>query len=131
MDIFLIKFFVALRRTEAITWENFVPAKWDPGSTKAGSRLAGMKLFPCNHRIKFMKSLLYCRDPGKAGQNFIPAKRDHVITPLKGFGDSALYMARVSEPGCTGEIVHLAENEKFAPIYTIFPGVSSFQKRQG
>ena len=29
-----------------------------------------------------MKSLLYCRDPGKAGQNFIPAKRDHVITPL-------------------------------------------------
>ena len=31
-----------------------------------------------------MKSLLYCRDPGKAGQNFIPAKRDHVITPLDG-----------------------------------------------
>ena len=29
-----------------------------------------------------MKSLLYCRDPGKAGQNFIPAKRDHVMTPL-------------------------------------------------
>ena len=29
-----------------------------------------------------MKSLLYCQDPGKAGQNFIPAKRDHVITPL-------------------------------------------------
>ena len=77
MDIFLIKFFVALRRTQAITWENFVPAKRDPGSAKAGSRLAGMKLFPCNHRIKFMKSLLYCRDPGKAGHNFIPAKRYH------------------------------------------------------
>ena len=30
-----------------------------------------------------MKSLLYCRDPGKAGQNFVPAKRDHVITPRK------------------------------------------------
>ena len=29
-----------------------------------------------------MKSLLYCQDPGKAGENFIPAKRDHVITPL-------------------------------------------------
>ena len=29
-----------------------------------------------------MKSLLYCRDPGKAGQNFIPAKWDHVITPF-------------------------------------------------
>ena len=81
MDIFLIKFFVAFRRTEAITWENFVSAKRDPGSTKAESRLAGMKLFPCKHRIKFMKSLLYCWDPGKAGQNFIPAKRDHVITP--------------------------------------------------
>ena len=54
--------------------------KFRPG--KAGSHLAGMKLFPCNHRITFMKSLLYCRDPGKSGQNFIPAKRDHVITPL-------------------------------------------------
>ena len=32
-----------------------------------------------------MKSLLYCRDPGKAGQNFIPAKRDHVITPFEIF----------------------------------------------
>ena len=32
-----------------------------------------------------MKSLLYCRDPGKAGQNFIPAKRDHAITPLLSF----------------------------------------------
>ena len=90
MDIFrlrfstdvLIIFFIPLRRAEAITWENFVPAKRDPGSTKVGSRLAGMKLFPCNHRIKFMKSLLYCWDPGKAGQNFIPAKRSHVITPL-------------------------------------------------
>ena len=77
-----MKFFVALRRTEAITWENFVPAKQDPGSTKAGSRLAGIKLFPCNHRMKFLISLLYCRNPGKAGQDFIPAKRDHVITPL-------------------------------------------------
>ena len=46
-------------------------------------------------------------------------------------GDSALYMARDSERGCTGEIVHLAENEKFAPIYTNFHAVSSFQKRQG
>ena len=32
-----------------------------------------------------MKSLLYCRDPGKVGQNFIPAKRNHVITPLEKF----------------------------------------------
>ena len=30
-------FFILLRRAEAITWENFVPAKRDPGSTKAGS----------------------------------------------------------------------------------------------
>ena len=82
---FLIKFFVALSRTETITWENFIPAKRDPSSTKARSRLAGMKLFPCSHRIKFMKSLLYCRDPGKEGQNFIQAKRDHVITPSEVF----------------------------------------------
>ena len=78
---FLIKFFIPLGRDGMITWENFVPTKRDPGSTKAGSRLAGMKLFPCIHRIKFMKSLLYCRDPDKAGHNFIPTKRDHVITP--------------------------------------------------
>ena len=63
-------------------WYDYM-GKFRPGSAKAGSRLAGMKLFPCNHRIKFMKSLLYCRDPGKAGQNFIPAKWDHVITPLE------------------------------------------------
>ena len=48
--MYFCKFFVALRWTEAITWENFVPAKRDPGSTKVGSRFAGMKLFPCNHR---------------------------------------------------------------------------------
>ena len=83
-DIFklmLINFFIPLRRAEAITWENFVPAKRDPRSTKAGSRLAEMKPFPFYHRIKFMKRLLYCRDPGKVGQNFILTKRDHVITP--------------------------------------------------
>ena len=50
MDIFnvLINFFIPLRRAEAVTWENFVPAKRNPGSTKEGSRLAGMKLFTCN-----------------------------------------------------------------------------------
>ena len=40
----LINFFIPLRRAEAITWENFVSAKRDPGSTNKGSRLAGMKL---------------------------------------------------------------------------------------
>ena len=51
--IFLCKhvFFISLRRAEAITWKNFVPAKRDSGSTKEGSRLAEMKLFTCNHRI--------------------------------------------------------------------------------
>ena len=47
----LINFFIPLRRAEAITWENFVPEKRDPGSTKEGSRLAGMKLFTCNRRM--------------------------------------------------------------------------------
>ena len=47
----LINFFIPLRRAEAITWENFVPAKRDPGSTIEGSRLAGMKLFTCNRRM--------------------------------------------------------------------------------
>ena len=33
---------------EAITWENFVLAKWNPGSAKDGSNFAGMKLFTYN-----------------------------------------------------------------------------------
>ena len=41
----LINFFIPLRRAEAITWKNFVPAKRDPGSTKERSRLAAMKLY--------------------------------------------------------------------------------------
>ena len=32
----LINFFVPLRRAEAITWKNFIPAKWDPGQYKRG-----------------------------------------------------------------------------------------------
>ena len=47
----LINFFIPIRRAEAITWENFVPTKQDPGSTKEGSCLAGMKLFTCNCRM--------------------------------------------------------------------------------
>ena len=39
----LINFFIPLRRADANTCENFVPAKRDPGSTKEGSRLAGIK----------------------------------------------------------------------------------------
>ena len=46
----LINFFIPLRRAE-VTWENFASAKRDPGSTKEGSRLAGMKLFTCNRRM--------------------------------------------------------------------------------
>ena len=46
----LINFFIPLGRAEAITCENFVPAKRDIGSTKEGSRFAGMKLFTCNHK---------------------------------------------------------------------------------
>ena len=37
----LINFFIPLRRAEATTRENFVPAKRDPGSTKEGSRFPG------------------------------------------------------------------------------------------
>ena len=38
----LINFFIPLKWAEAITWENFVPAKRDPVSPKDGFRLAGM-----------------------------------------------------------------------------------------
>ena len=47
----LINFFIPLRREDAITWKNFVPTKRDPGSTKEGSRLAGMKPFTRNRRM--------------------------------------------------------------------------------
>ena len=47
----LINFFIPIRWAKAITWENFVPAKQDPGSTKEGSRFSGKKLFTCNHNI--------------------------------------------------------------------------------
>ena len=54
--IFLCKhvlnyFFIPLRQAEGITWENFVPAKRDLGSTKEGSCLGAMELFTCNRRI--------------------------------------------------------------------------------
>ena len=54
---FQTNFFIPLRRVEVIAWEILVPAKWDLGSTNEGSRLAGMKLFTCNRRMSFMKSL--------------------------------------------------------------------------
>ena len=44
-------FFTSLRRAEAITWENFVPAKQDSGYIKEGSRLSGMNRFTWNHRM--------------------------------------------------------------------------------
>ena len=47
----LLNFFIPLRRAEAITWENFVLGKGDPGSTIEGSRLAGTKLLTYNRRM--------------------------------------------------------------------------------
>ena len=44
-------FFIPLRQAESIIWESSIPAKRDPGITKEGSRLAGMKLFTYNRRI--------------------------------------------------------------------------------
>ena len=43
-------FFIPLAQGEAITWENFVPSKRYPVSTKEGFHLAGKKLFKCNRR---------------------------------------------------------------------------------
>ena len=48
---FLINFFIPVRRAEGIIWGNFVPAKRDPGSTKEGSRFAGMKRLTCNRMM--------------------------------------------------------------------------------
>ena len=43
----LINFFILLRLAEAITWENFVPTKRDPGITKEGS-------LPCRDETFYM-----------------------------------------------------------------------------
>ena len=40
----LINFFIPLRRAEAITWENFFPAKRDPGSHRGKSNFLGQFL---------------------------------------------------------------------------------------
>ena len=79
--VYIFQFFLSPHgRPYKITWEDFVGSKRDPGSTKEGSCLAGMKLFTWNCRIQFMKSLWYCWDRGRMGQNFIPVKQDHVIS---------------------------------------------------
>ena len=44
-------FFIPLTQGEKITWENFVPSKLYPVSTREGFHLAGKKLFTCNRRI--------------------------------------------------------------------------------
>ena len=49
--MYLYGYFQTDGRAEAITWKNFVPAKRDPGSTKEGSRLAGMNLLTCSRMM--------------------------------------------------------------------------------
>ena len=51
LTIVLNYVFIRLRWAETIPWENFLPTKQDPGSSKQGSGFTGMKLFTCNVRI--------------------------------------------------------------------------------
>ena len=79
----LINFFISLRWDEGITWENFVPAKRDVGSTKEGSRLPGMKIFTCNCKICFNEE--YITPPGSRqnGTEFHPGLPGSCNHPLK------------------------------------------------
>ena len=54
---FLINFSIPPRQPNAITWENFVPAKRDTDCTQEGPHLDGIKRFTCNRRTQFTKSL--------------------------------------------------------------------------
>ena len=77
---YVLNFFsILLRQTEAIAWKTIVLAKREPGdSTKERSTLPGWNF---SHIIVgFLKILEHYLDPGKMEQNFIPAKRDQVIT---------------------------------------------------
>ena len=75
-------------------WENFVSAGINSGGARGVSGLSGMELFACDCRMYIMGSSECCRDLGKAGQKFVPANRDHVISTvsdkesLKSFGKS-------------------------------------------
>ena len=51
-------------------------------AVQEGPGLARMTLFTCNHRIQFIKNLQHCQDPGRMGQNFVLANRDHAISTL-------------------------------------------------
>ena len=61
-----------LRQAEAITGENFVLAKQDPGSTKEGCCFAGLKFFT------YFQHIIAGHNLGSASNAGIPAKRDRI-----------------------------------------------------
>ena len=71
--------FIPPEGAEAITWENFVPAKRDPSYTKEGSCFTVLP-DPILHVIAVCNLWRVYNTPGKAEQNFIPANQDYVIT---------------------------------------------------
>ena len=55
LKLAFLNFFIPFRRDEAITWDNFVTAKQDPGIPKEGSCLPGMKLFTsCSNHLSLL-----------------------------------------------------------------------------
>ena len=71
--IFLINFFIPPRPVEAVIWENFVPAKRDPGCAKEGSVLPGWSVL---HEIAGCNLWRVYNTAG------IPAKRDRISSRL-------------------------------------------------
>ena len=54
-------------------FQNFAPAKRDPGRTIEGSRLAGMKLFTCNRKISYEEFITLSRSR-QNGKEFHPVQ---------------------------------------------------------
>ena len=70
----LINIFIPLRRDEAIIWENFVPAKRDPGSTKEGSRLVEIKLFDLQSQDIIYKEFITMLESRQNRAEFHPSQ---------------------------------------------------------
>ena len=78
--MYLYGYFQTDGRAEAITWKNFVPAKRDPGSTKEGSRLAGMNLLTCSRMMYNLLRVYNTAGIPVKRDRFSSRPRDHVIT---------------------------------------------------
>ena len=74
-----INFFILHRQAEMITWQFILAIKQE---YKRGILFRWDETYCMQSQDVIYEELPECQDPSKAGQDFIPANRDHVITTL-------------------------------------------------